>query len=125
MKGTIERFRQDSIGSFGNFDIADLKLYTVERPWLNNQENISCIPAGIYNFVSFNSPKHGWIWKALYVPNRTNIEIHIANKPQEVEGCIGLGLGYQGNMVIDSEAAIELMRKTIGQSGFSVEIKNS
>ncbi len=69
----------------------DFLCYTIERPWLNNQHNVSCIPAGTYDVEEFNSPKHGNVWHVLNVPQRDMIEIHPANFASELLGCIGVG----------------------------------
>lgn len=65
---------------------------TVERPWLGNKRNISCIPDGEYTVKRVNSPKFGSRqWEITGVPNRSHILLHVANHPHDVEGCVGLG----------------------------------
>ena len=92
----------EGIGTLGHF-ICPLGMplaQSVEREWLNNEKNVSCIPAGTYELVWRDSAKHG---RRLHVINenvnvgmddsclRTHCLIHVANYPREVEGCIGLG----------------------------------
>ncbi len=142
MKATLERFRQDIV-TFGKLDFGiknQKDIYTLELPWNDNKEDISCIPQGLYNFTPFISktqiPKE--IWKAVYVPNRTDILFHSGNyasygimngKPfkPNVKGCILVGLGIEEDipMVTKSRLAIEYMNKIIGKNGFSVEIINA
>jgi hypothetical protein len=66
--------------------------YTIELPWLQNEPDKSCIPSGVYEFVKYLSPKHGFdVWLAQDVPGRSDIEIHPANLASELLGCIGTG----------------------------------
>ena len=60
---------------------------TLERPWLDNQPNISCIPAGHYKFTRDTHGRFQW-FRVLDVPNRTDIEFHTGTKPEHSEGCI-------------------------------------
>ena len=60
---------------------------TLERPWLNNQTSISCIPAGHYKFKRDTQGRFQW-FRLLDVEGRTNIEFHLGNKPSHSEGCI-------------------------------------
>jgi hypothetical protein len=67
-------------------------LYTIERPWINNVKNISCIPEGFYVVERRHSPRFGDdMWMVIDVPNRTDILIHVANRASDVQGCIGIG----------------------------------
>lgn len=63
---------------------------TLENPWRDNKENISCIPEGKYKCVKDNTGKYKY-WKVLNVPNRSLIEIHNGNFQDETEGCILVG----------------------------------
>ena len=63
------------------------EIQTIERPWLDNQVGISCIPEGVYKFKRDHFGKHQW-WSILEVPGRTFIEIHPGSKPKHSEGCI-------------------------------------
>ncbi|MGE4487891.1 MAG: DUF5675 family protein [Synergistaceae bacterium] len=63
---------------------------TIERPWLDNQPGISCIPEATYKVVPDNSGKHQY-FKILDVEDRESIEIHVANKAKELNGCIACG----------------------------------
>lgn len=64
---------------------------TIERPWLDNQPDISCIPSGTYHFYTYQSPTKGQVWRTDDVPNRKYIEIHAANWAHSLSGCIGVG----------------------------------
>ncbi len=120
-------------GTFGEltFDGAEKICYTVERPWVNNEPNISCVPPGMYYLHPFQRP-NGDIVPCLVNEdagitmhdNENNIRwgilIHPANWSHEVEGCIGPGLDFewrsannQKPMVINSRNAQELVMSII------------
>jgi len=85
-------------------------FYTVEKPWLDNQQNISCIPTGIYQLGRVNSPKFGpATWEVKNVPNRSHILIHAGNTAHDVIGCLAVGMGVFGQLqgVSSSRKAIE------------------
>jgi hypothetical protein len=68
---------------------------TVEKPWKDNHNKTSCIPEGTYEYELYFSPSKKYeVWLLKNVPNRSFIEIHIANFAHELEGCIAPGQGY-------------------------------
>lgn len=87
---TIVR-RYDARGTYGEMRREDGThvAYTVERPRTGAH---CCIPEGTYTLSRYDSPKHGPnTWQFDVVPYRTNIQIHVANWPSELLGCIALG----------------------------------
>jgi hypothetical protein len=68
--------------------------YTAENPWLNNRQNVSCIPEGVYRAILHDSPKFGRCLWVQDVPERTEILVHVANSQTDVLGCIGPGDDY-------------------------------
>ena len=60
---------------------------SLERPWLNNQTSISCIPAGHYKFKRDTHGRFQW-FRVLDVTGRTHIEMHLGTRPSHSEGCI-------------------------------------
>lgn len=72
--------------SFGNF-----KCFTLELPWNNNLNDISCIPEGKYEAFKRKSPKNGLCVELKSVKGRTNIQIHSGNYTRQIEGCILTG----------------------------------
>lgn len=71
--------------------------HTVERPWLDNAPNLSCIPEGEYILEPYDSPKFGecYIVSGGTVEkfqnsngNRWGILFHTANVPSQLHGCI-------------------------------------
>jgi hypothetical protein len=100
-------------------------LATIERPWLNNQPNISCIPSGQYICKRYSSEKYPNTYEITGVPHRTHILFHIANYATEVRGCVALGLSIHDGemMVVNSRLAVErFMNYLDGRESFDLEI---
>ena len=88
----LTRFIKNEEVTLGRLDFANQHFFTVERPWLDNQTSISCIPDGNYKLKRVDSPRFGDdMWEIADVPDRTHILFHVANGPHNVKGCIGLG----------------------------------
>ena len=92
----LNRFCYHPEGTLGVLEVAGEKFYSIERPWLDNAPNVSCVPTGAYEMTWRESPRFGWTWMLEEVPDRTYILIHVANFPNDVQGCIGLGTGLMG-----------------------------
>jgi hypothetical protein len=108
---SITRYHRSTTETIGQLEIKGDKpftLATIERPWLDNAPNVSCIPVGVYKARRYFSPsRHEDCWMLEDVPGRTYIQIHTANYPRHVEGCIGVGLSPMDDMngVISSAVA--------------------
>lgn len=87
------------------------ELITLERPWLNNEPFVSCIPEGQYQVMRNQTGKHQW-YGLLDVPDRSFIEIHTATRVDHLEGCIGL----------QSDADCDLLLEWFGDSDWVLEI---
>ncbi len=91
-----------------------MQCLTLEKPWLDNAVDISCIPEGNYECKKHISVNHGTCIKVLDVKDRTNILIHKGNTTNDSSGCILVGKSY-GQLkglraVLDSKVAFgELM----------------
>ena len=90
-KGTtliIQRLESPPDRTSGIVTLPDGTEYpSLERPWLNNQTSISCIPAGHYKFKRDTHGRFQW-FRVLDVAGRTHIEMHLGTKPSHSEGCI-------------------------------------
>lgn len=89
-------------GTYGDLYVdGRFVCHTVERPWLNNQPNISCIPEGTYQLDAYKSPRFGDCFIVYGGEehqqikkfknsngNRWGILIHPANTPSQLAGCI-------------------------------------
>ena len=88
----IKRFECSERGTAGALLVNDeLVCMTLERPWVQNAVNISCVPTGIYESEEFRSNRHGSTYKVLNVPNRSGILFHKGNEIVHSTGCILLG----------------------------------
>ncbi len=99
---------------------------TLERPWLDNQNTISCIPPGKYQVAITMSTKFGRpMMEILNVPGRSGIRIHNANRSEEVEGCIAVARCRQNPDYISGGLA-EILFKMVEQAGGAeIEIVNA
>lgn len=89
---TIKRFVKNNKATIGQLEYAGITFYTVEKQWRDNRPFVSCIPDGRYKMVRYNSPRYGEdTWMVSDVPGRTYILFHVANVPDNVQGCFGLG----------------------------------
>lgn len=100
----LKRFAYHPEGTLGVIDFFEERFYTIERPWLDNKPNVSCIPVGVYDTGWRESPRFGETWHIKDVIDRTYILIHAANFPKDVQGCIGLGTGLMGDRVAVSNS---------------------
>lgn len=129
---TVERFAYTPYGTFGKLKLADFECYTVERPWENNEKNVSCIPVGTYPLDPNSHYNRGnyACCEILDVPDRTQIKIHIGNVgTQDVQGCIAVGskLGWvHWKWAIENSrnTYYQLMARVIDLQPAVIEIKN-
>tara|TARA_R110002167_G_scaffold138106_1_gene325229 strand:+ start:64 stop:492 length:429 start_codon:yes stop_codon:yes gene_type:complete len=89
---TLERFAYTPHGTFGILAYRDFECYTVERPWFDNEPNVSCIPEGTYTLELSRYNKGGYAsYEIMNVFGRTDIMIHIGNSIVDVIGCVATG----------------------------------
>lgn len=71
-------------------------IATLELPWRDNHNEISCIPEGAYPYRKAWSPraKRDVIWID-DVPGRANIQMHPGNYTRQILGCVLPGIGMQ------------------------------
>ena len=109
----------------------ELLCDTLENPWLDNQKNISCIPAGEYK-VRIREAKESGSRNYNHllvqeVPNRKYILFHRGNYPKDTSGCILVGFDSQQDVVYNSTLAMDLLMKEIiflGGDKINLIIKN-
>lgn len=98
-------------------------VYSLERPWKDNKPNISCIPEGEYVVDRDTTGRHQW-YSVRNVEGRTFIEIHIANRVSELQGCIALGLEITDRgTLLHSRKALEKLLNFHGDDSFILQIK--
>ena len=88
----IIRLESTQAGTFGALRI-DKQLFcsTLEPMELDNQKNLSCIPAQPYLVRPVESPRFGGVFEVQNVPGRSHILFHAGNFVASTEGCILLG----------------------------------
>lgn len=101
----LTRFRKDEAGTYGYIESGKFRCFTVECPDLGNVPWLSCIPEGVYlvkrGMFSRGNPPYKNL-ELQGVPNRSAIEIHAANEPQQLAGCIAPQefLKWNGDLLI-------------------------
>lgn len=113
----------------GTLVVGEQLLYTIERPWLDNRSNISCIPAGKYlvKFMARSaSGKYRNVWHLQNVPGRSGILIHNGNLVSHSRGCLILGsrTGSLGGhpAVLGSRGALRKLQSIVGRDDFFLHI---
>jgi hypothetical protein len=93
LKITIERLYQRNNGTMGYLFVDDVVIcYSLEKPWIENINNISCIPKGTYQgFIRYDK-NDKWRIQLEGVPNRSGIQIHVGNWTSQINGCILVGM---------------------------------
>jgi hypothetical protein len=114
-----------TLGVF-KLNVAHSPIYTLELPWRENKDSVSCIPEGIYTVEPYSSEKFPNVYQIKDVPNRDAILMHIGNHPYETQGCVLLGMGVSPTtpMVSNSRLALDLLRSEVGNKPFILTITN-
>lgn len=114
MRVHLTRFAHFDKGVLGRMVFpSGLELFTIERPWLDNRSNISCIPAGSYPLEWDMTGRIKEVPRLRDTGHRTQINIHAANLASELQGCIAPGTAWrvEGDTprVISSGNAMDLL----------------
>jgi Family of unknown function (DUF5675) len=97
MRIDLLRVGRSNRGTFGVLRYQQVAFaVTLERPWEDNQQNISSIPAGRYRCRRIRSPRFGNTYEVCDVPNRTNVLFHKGNYLSDTQGCILVGEEFSG-----------------------------
>jgi len=104
-------------------------VLTLERPWLDNREDVSCIPEGVYTCTRYSSAKYPDTFQVLNVPDRTGILFHKGNLDDHSKGCILIGEmfdPYKDEPAILSSAKgfKEFMEILKDRQSFELQIQN-
>ena len=109
-------------GTFGELICNDIPLCnTLELPWKNNQQNISCIPPGKYKVKRHKSQSKGNVFWLQNVKDRTYVYIHTGNWTHEILGCILVGTSHTKNGLYQSTLAMNKIKKILPDE-FELEI---
>lgn len=89
---TIERESSTDQCTMGYMSVnGEIFCYTLELPWLDNLNSMSCIPKGTYSGILRYDKPDGWRIQLEDVPDRTGIQIHMGNYTSNTTGCILVG----------------------------------
>ncbi len=110
----LKRIAENSHGTFGVLirDGAPICL-TLELPWKDNEESVSCIPAGTYECSPHSGARFQNVWELKNVPDRKNILIHAGNSSEDTHGCILVGSTYTQDGVSLSRVALDTLRSQL------------
>lgn len=132
----IQRISTNDEGTLGKLTLLGKSFFTLELPWLNNANSISCIPEGIYTVKWTKSPRlKKFTYEILGVPNRAGIRIHGGNfagrAPKYITHSLGCPLlGYKiGRMngqraIFDSRRAVVDFERLGNKETIKLEVKN-
>jgi hypothetical protein len=123
---TLTRKSDDGVQTLGSLSNG---FKTLERPWKNNQTNISCIPKGTYICkYTFSAKFLKYTYQVMNVLGRSGIRIHSGNYWWDIQGCILLGDSYSdmnkdGKLdVLNSRISIAKFEKLMGKQPFTLVI---
>ena len=108
---------------------SDNTYHIIERPWVNNQRNVSCIPAGDYiaRFMPRSaSGRYKNVFHLQPVQGRSGILIHNGNLVDHSRGCLIIGRrrGVLAGKaaVLNSKSALLSLVDEMEQSKFLLKI---
>lgn len=128
----IRSYKQDSTPGtlFINDDNGDELLFveTLELPWKQNKQNISCVLPRTYIVKKRFTEKFKWHFHLQDVEERTWILIHPGNYTRQIQGCILPGLKHKdidGDGIIDVVDSKKAMDKLLAilPDEFELEIR--
>ncbi|MDA8155582.1 MAG: DUF5675 family protein [Actinomycetota bacterium] len=106
-------------------------LLTCELPWKDNQAQVSCIPAGVYQVqMQFSPHFQRTLPHVLNVPGREAVEMHAGNTIRDIKGCIALGaqfgiLAGLPAVVLSQDALKAFLGNIGGEKEFTLEVVNA
>lgn len=83
--------------------------FSVENPWLDNEPYTSSIPPGTYQAFIRRYSCGKEVIQLENVPDRSGIQIHVGNLPEELEGCIAIGWSKNNEGVDNSLDAMSTL----------------
>lgn len=121
MRCHLKRLETTKEHTLGLLSIGRSTLYVLERPWLNNKSNVSCIPTGTYNLRYIprsSSGRYKRVYLLTPVSKRSGILIHTGNLVRHSKGCLLVGTrpGYikSKRAVFNSRSALNKLRAALG-----------
>ncbi len=111
----LHRICEDRFGTHGRLttEEGNTICFTIERPWLDNKHDVSCIPVGEYACIPHDSPQHPDCWEITGVPDRSAILIHTGNSMADTEGCVIVGGTATASGVLFSKTAMNKLHSML------------
>lgn len=134
---SLLRLKSTAQGTPGYWIFPGGWYYSMELPWRDNLNSLSCIPEGVYTVAIRKSPKYGKVYHVKNVPGRSYILIHPLNVAgniemgykTESEGCIGLGkrLGmlWGQRAVLVSRPTVRTFMEAMDYQPFILHVRNT
>ena len=109
--------------TIGTIKLGTQSVKTLERKWLDNKRNASCIPEGCYIVKRDTTGKHQW-FSVQNVSNRSFIELHEGSIPTHSDGCLLVGTGFDGRYdMFGSNNALNDLLGYVGDEDFQLTIR--
>ena len=70
---------------------SDFRCFTLELPDKGNASDVSCIPAGTYEYFKRVSNANGNVIELRNVVGRKYVQVHVGNYTSDILGCILVG----------------------------------
>lgn len=127
---SLKRVAANADGTFGVLLDGDTPFaVTLERKWLDNRAEVSCIPVGVYICKRVNSPRFGDTFEVTGVSGRSHILFHSGNSEDDTKGCILVAeqfgsINGKTAVQVSREGFAEFMARLKGVDEFSVEIED-
>lgn len=140
-EATLIRSKDQTIQTLGGIiststpELGVFVARSMELPWKNNENNISCIPPGIYtckytrsNRMSLEKGYDVFTYEIMNVPNRAGIRIHSANYFFQLKGCCAVGdankdINLDGNLdIIHSGDTVKRFVEYMNKEDFKLTI---
>lgn len=121
---TLTRRWDNGTQTLGELSFDNFACKTLELPYRDNKQNISCIPKGVYDVKWSFSPKFmKYTYEIQKVPNRSGIRFHSGSSFYDIKGCIILGTHYT-DINGDPYADIAGTKETIAKFDALLKKKN-
>ena len=114
----------ETLGMITVEGITHKPIFTLELPWRDNKQNVSCIPAGHYTVIPRTSPKYGKHYHVREVDGRGYILLHKGNFPRNTKGCVLLGMSSAKGCVWSSRKAMNYFKNLLNYEKFSLEVRD-
>lgn len=126
---TIVRKVDTGKETIGNLTVGNFACSTLELPWKDNQQSISCIPKGTYQCEwGYMGDLKEYHYVLKDVPGRASIFIHEGNYYTNSKGCILLGsslgdINHDGEMdVLSSRVTLAKFEALFNKKPFTLKV---